>query len=258
MRTRSFFGAMALFAILLTARTADACTCENGGPPCQAYSNTVAVFVGTPIVMKPNGLSPELGTYGNRVFTFIVEEGFRGVNLGQVQVITGGTCGYNFKIGERYLVYAGFDNKTRTYGTSICTRTQPLANASDDLDYIRGLARMEPGATLSGEIRRLRRNLETQQTEQLGPVSNIEISVTGEDKAFAARTDERGRYQLNKIPPGKYTVKLNLPPELSDPNQGRPATLTDRGCAVVDFYATDSTRISGRVIDSEGNPVPKL
>src|SRR5262249_35717662 len=261
MRTISCFGAMALFVVLLTARTVDACTCISDGPPCQAYWKTAAVFLGTPVEVKPAENSPERAQYGNRIFTFNVEMAFRGVNAAQVQVITGnggGDCGYRFELGERYLVYAGFDSKTGTYGTSICTRTQPVAKADEDLDYIRGLSTMEPGATLSGEIQRLRRNLETERSERLGPVSNIEISVTGEDKSFTVRTDERGRYQLTKMPPGTYIIKLSLPPELSDPNQSRTITLVDRGCAVVSFYATDSGRISGRVIDREEKPVAKV
>jgi hypothetical protein len=42
-----------------------------------------------------------------------------------------------FAVGESYLVYANdYDRATNEYGTSICTRTSPLANAEEDVKVL--------------------------------------------------------------------------------------------------------------------------
>lgn len=263
---RKFFLPMAitLTVWLMSAASALACSCMGNPPPCQAYGNTAAVFVGTPIELKPTTVkhneSGRVYEYPQRVFVFRVEEGFRGVEATEVQVTTGmggGDCGYNFQIGERYIVYAGRD-ANNTIITSICTRTRPLIEAGEDLEYIRNLSRREPGAFLSGEIRRYRRNLETEQTEQLGPLSDVEIVIEGAGKSYNVRTDEAGRYKLTGLASGSYKVKPILSEKLSGYDLERSVTLIERGCAVASFSVTDNGRISGRVVDANGQPVPRM
>ena len=256
---------IAALAVLICAESARPCSCIGSGPPCQAYGNTSAVFVGTPTgVSQTTVKADRVGdqfNYPQRLFTFRVEEAFRGVEAVEVQVMTGmggGDCGYNFQIGERYLVYAGRDANSDVYGTSICTRTRPLSEAGEDLEYIRNLSKRERGAVLSGEIRRYRRNLETEQTEQLGPLSEIEISVEGASNSYSARSDKDGRYKLTGLAPGKYKVKPLLPKEFSGYTTEQQTVLNERGCSVVNFYVTDNGRISGRVVDASGQAVPRI
>ena len=199
--------------------------------------------------------------YPQRVFTFRVEEPFRGVDAVEVKVVTGiggGDCGYNFQIGERYLVYAGRDAKGDAYPTSICTRTRLVSEAGEDLEYIRNLSKREPGAVLSGDIRRYRRNLETDETEQLGPLSEIEISVEGASMSYRVRTDKEGKYKVTGLVPGKYKVKPLLPKEISGYTSEEETVLLERGCSVVSFSVTDNGRVSGHVEDANGQPVPGI
>jgi Carboxypeptidase regulatory-like domain len=254
----------AVLVVLLGASSAFCCSCIGPGPPCQSYGNTPAVFVGTALEVKQTSeklIAGEDRQFPQRAFIFRIDEPFRGVNTAQVEVRTGmggGDCGYNFKLGERYLVYASFNATNGFYGTNICTRTRPVSDAGEDLDYIRGLKDREPGATLSGEIRRYRRNPETEGTQQVGPLANIEISVKGEGRSYTTRTDERGRYQLTKLEPGQYVVRAELPDGLSTYDSERKTKLNDRGCSVVSFQVMDNGRISGRVLDADGQPVPKM
>ncbi|HEX8847179.1 MAG TPA: hypothetical protein VF791_21220 [Pyrinomonadaceae bacterium] len=262
-----YFSLMVMLAVLsLGGENARACSCFAGGPPCQSYVNTQAVFVGTPTEVTRTTVKLKSGDreydYAQRLFTFRVEEAFRGVDAAEVRVATGqggGDCGYNFQIGERYIVYANRMEGTDFYGTSICTRTRPLSEASEDLEYIRGFAKRDPGAVLSGEVRRYRRNLETEQTEQLGPLSDIEILIVGAGgKTFKARTDEEGRYKLTGLAPGKYKVKPLLPEKLSTYDLQQETGLQERGCSVVSFYVTDNGQIRGRILDANGQPVPRM
>jgi hypothetical protein len=260
-----YFSVMVAFAVLICAESARACSCGSGGPPCQAYGNTAAVFIGTPTAVVKTTVKSGEGTrqydYPKRLFMFRVEEAFRGVDASEVQVMTGtggGDCGYNFQIGERYLIYAGRDTNSEVYGTSICTRTRLVSDAREDLEYIRSLPQRAPGAVLSGEVRRYRRNLETDQTEQLGPLSEIEIAVEGAGNIYRARSDKEGHYTLAGIVPGKYKVKALLPKEIGAYTTEQETVLNERGCSVVSFYVTDNGRITGRIVDAGGQPVPRI
>jgi len=264
MRRLFILAAMFGLVIFSAATSAFSCTCISNGPPCQAYGNTAVVFIGTPIDLKQTTAKLILDDkyeYPQRLFTFRVEEQFRGINAAQVEIRTGmggGDCGYNFKLGERYLVYGSFNPANGLYATSICTRTRLVSEATEDLDYIRGLSTREAGATISGVILRHRSNLETGETQQLGPLANIRISVEGEGKSFTTQTDEQGRYQLTKLAPGKYKIKPALPSEWASYDSEQTTTIKDRGCSVVSFYVTDTGRITGRVIDADGEPVPHM
>ena len=75
-------------------------------------------------------------------------------NVGVDEVIVSGTtmcciCEYVFHVGETYLVYANdYDRKDNAYGTSICTRTVPLAEAEKDVRVL-GKGRVHDRQTAS-------------------------------------------------------------------------------------------------------------
>ncbi|MEK6281002.1 MAG: hypothetical protein AABN95_11675 [Acidobacteriota bacterium] len=251
--------------LVLSAVDAQACTCMGQGAPCQAYGATAAVFVGTPIGVTHTKSEPGADgrsyTWAQRVFTFSVAESFRGVEgAKEVQVRTGqggGDCGYNFRIGDAYLVYAYRDQSGQLYA-SICSRTRLVSSASEDLEYIRGIAKRAPGASLSGSVQQMRRNLETEETQKLGPLTDIEIVVEGEGLTLQVRTDKQGRYSLSNLPAGRYKVRPVPPAKLNTYEMAQSVVLHDRGCAAADFYIYDNGRISGQATDSEGQPVPRI
>src|SRR5262249_41583039 len=123
--------------LVLSSRTAAACECLGGGPPCQNYFQVDAVFVGTVRAISTIGGTPD-ATFQRHSVTFTIERAFRGVEGMTVDVATGvggGDCGYEFKAGERYLVYAYKNGRTGP-STSICSRTRPMSAAGDDLSFI--------------------------------------------------------------------------------------------------------------------------
>jgi hypothetical protein len=71
------------------------------------------------------------------------------------------------------------------------------------------------------------------------------------------KTDGEGRYQVAGLAPGSYTVRSNLPENIT-PYHQREVQVAGRGCGVADFYALVDGQISGVVIDSEGKPVPLI
>lgn len=92
--------------VLLSASRAEACSCFPSGPPCQAAWETETIFrarvLSVTALDSRNVLSP-------RRVRMRVLEAFRGIDVAEVDVFTGGgggDCGYDFSSGGEYLVYA--------------------------------------------------------------------------------------------------------------------------------------------------------
>ncbi len=155
---------MLLSSILTSPAPAWGCSCVEPRPPEEAFARTDAVFVGQvmgdgnslwdqiqkEIAQAYNQAVPPLphirmiGLY-ERDISFDVQDSWQGVNTTQITVRTGsggGDCGYNFQQGKQYLVYADHSPDGDLYA-SICTRTASLANAGEDLDYLRTVPKLE-------------------------------------------------------------------------------------------------------------------
>jgi len=245
-----------------------ACSCGGGGTPCQSYGGASAVFIGTVIAVKSVEPSTDKAVERSktewvapRSFKFVVEQSFLGVQGITVEVgtgIGGGDCGYDFKMGERYIVYAHRYDESNRLTTSICTRTKLLPKADEDLQFLRNLSSSAPGVTIYGEIKRQRANIAKGDMTPLGPLADAALIVEGESERREIRTDEQGRYRLSGLGPGKLKVTLSLPDELTTYKPEQEVTIADRGCAVVNYYVVDNGRISGRVFDPQGQPVSRL
>ena len=110
----SRFGITLLFAIavLATPSPAAACSCMVVGPACQAYWKTDAVFDAT--VTRIQRL-PRVETTAleypsdDTLVTLQVHRSWKGTGTGEIEITTASSssaCGYEFKEGDRYLVFA--------------------------------------------------------------------------------------------------------------------------------------------------------
>ena len=125
--------------ISLTPTAASTCSCAAAGSSCEAAWQADAVFIGRVV-------SIEASTSGRRSVQLSVTETFRGPHLPQVTLVTGSggpDCGYPFRTGESYVVYA-YRSPTGQLSTSSCSRTQPVTTAADDLGYLRSLGSIKP------------------------------------------------------------------------------------------------------------------
>lgn len=256
----------ALVIIVLAAQRSEACSCAGGASPCHEYGRASAVFVGTPIsvrtVARPvNGDRDDLDYWAPRTFKFSIETSFLGIISSETEVSTGlggGDCGYDFKIGKRYVVYAYKFGKTERLVTSICGRTNPLENANEDIEFLRSLESQRPGVTISGEVRRMRQNVASGDSVYVGPQQDFGLVVEGEGERREVRTDPEGRYRLTGLSPGKFKVTLLLPDELFTYKAEEEITVADRGCATVNYSVVDNGRLSGRVLDPDGQPAARV
>lgn len=185
-------------------------------------------------------------------FTAVVA--FRGIQASTVSVLTAGsgpTCGYEFKQGERYMVYATRTTDGTGLVTGICSRTRLLADAGEDLRFLQTLSGpSQTRARVFGTMTHWERDLATGQPREYGPVPDAPISVRGPASAFEARTDARGRYEVT-VPPGKYEVTAFPPASFSAKHLQQTVELRDaRACFAVDFGVQFDGRIRGAVLKS--------
>jgi hypothetical protein len=233
-----------------------ACDCMVAPPSCQAYWEASAVFVGTVINSQTVTVKESPYVERMRAVRISLDESFRGVEGAEVEVLTGlggGDCGFGFRDGQQYLVYAYRSEQDQKLHTSICTRTKLISAADKDLAYIRGLSKAKPGATISGEILK---NLRDGEDVRRQPVGGIKVIVEGEKK-FETVTDAKGQYRLDQLPEGEYTVRPVMPANLAFRGPERKITVSDRGCAEVSFWLESSARMTGRVLNPQGLPVPR-
>ncbi len=224
------------------------------------------VFIGTvtraATVPKKEGAQE----YQSRLVTFAVGERFRGIHAEQAEVGTGlggGDCGYAFKVGETYLVYAHRNKEDGQLSTSICTRTRPLTQATDDLTYIRNVASAVAGGVIYGKVHK--HNFGAKEGEDFRTsVSDADISIEGGSTRLSTRTDMQGSFRVTGLPQGKYKVTLKFKYGLTDSSENyalateQEAEVTDKGCAEVSFGLQSDTRVSGRLLDDTGKPLEKV
>ncbi len=250
--------ALALFFCLCS--DSFACVCAGSGPPCQAFWQADAVFVGQ---VKAKDLKARFEKGGNgeelRVLgggetrvTFTITEAFRGAPGKEIDIFSNSSssCGYGFENGGVYIVYASeYPKGSGKLHTNICSRTQKYSESSPDIAYAKSLSRATPGAVIFGAVTY---DGEGGDSDSRVPLANVRVIVKGKDKQVEATTDDEGRYKTPLLPAGEYTVRAEPPQGMSE--QEQKVTVVDRGCAEVSFWPRWDGRLSGIVYDAEGRP----
>ncbi len=207
---------VSVLLILLGASVAPpaiACSCAFSGPPCRAVADATAVFVGK-VIGIDNAKVAEGGYefYGRRV-RFEIVEAFTGVSGSNAEVYTGyggGDCGYGFRSGRTYLVYAYREAKSSRLTTGICSRTRPLSEAEEDLTYLRTRNDPARGSGIEGYAFRLKRD-RNGNTEWDSYAEGITLVVERGEKSWELKTGNHGKFALWQLAPGTYRVRGNDP-----------------------------------------------
>src|SRR5215207_10984090 len=249
--------------VVLTALAAraEACSCFAGQPPCAAYGAASAVFVGTATESRTRGSNPktpEEVDWTPVVVKFAVLQPFLGVEGAEVEVATGrggGDCGYQFRKGETYLVYASRGADGRQLLTGICSRTRPVSDASEDLEFLRGLGARDPGVSIDVKVERSRQTVKDGNSTPTGGLADARLTFEGAGESREVRTDSEGRARLSGLKPGTYKIRLALPEGLTTYKEEQEVTVADRGCAGVFYAVFYDGRVGGRVADVEGRAV---
>jgi hypothetical protein len=140
--------AVLIVAVLAAPRPAAACSCVQPPPPKEAMEQSAAVFEGTVTDVRE--------AHGNEVreMSFEVDlrvgRRFKGAEADMVTVITAensAACGYNFEVGQTYLVYADASDSDGQLSVSLCSRTARIEDAAADLAALGSDATPDPDST---------------------------------------------------------------------------------------------------------------
>jgi len=247
--------------IFLTVAISVLATCPGftPGPPCMEFWRADAVFIGVVnrVVREPDTSPGAFGPYSRSTVYFTIEEAFRGVG-GTALVLELDHCGHFFKENERYLVYAHRNGNTKQLDVRVGnTRTRPVAEAKEDLEYIRGLSSAEPGSRVFGKITQHTYNIKVHEID-VEPLKNIRVTLVGNNESKEVVTDSEGNYEFKRLTAGTYRVRADLPAYLAGYSPEEEFKLTGRDCGAMDFHGWRKAQISGRVLDVNGKPLESV
>ena len=255
---RSVIVLLGIFIIVsLSSQTVNACTCGGKGTPCDSYGLAAAVFVGTVVAVRENERPKQTDQIDTEwepmAYRFSVEQSYLGVAGTEIEVFTGsggGDCGIRFGMGQRYLVYAyRYGDKL---STTMCTRTTSFIQANEDLAFLGTLSSAAPGVTIYGGISDHREG-------KNGPLSSdVLVTIEGESERKEIRPDGEGRFRVSGLRAGKYKISLKLPDTLTTYEPEATTTVADRGCWEHSWYVRENGRVSGRVVNADGEPVARI
>jgi hypothetical protein len=118
------------------SRCAYACSCTEPESPQVQLQKSVAVFKGKVVnIERPSNVGDAFASPVK--ITFDVSESWKGTSNKTLVVDTnpdGASCGFSFKQGQEYLVYA--NGTTTDLVTTICTRTRTIGDANEDLSVL--------------------------------------------------------------------------------------------------------------------------
>jgi hypothetical protein len=118
-------------------------------------------------------------------------------------------CGYDFQIGETYLVYASDDEFGDYFFTGSCTRTRRLSDAGEDLAYLFFYKdRPEESARVEGFASTERLDLDPQHDPETvkSPVAGVIVELRSDRLKRYAESDKRGRFLFDGLPEGNYQL----------------------------------------------------
>ncbi|HEV3198856.1 MAG TPA: carboxypeptidase-like regulatory domain-containing protein [Bryobacteraceae bacterium] len=253
-----------------------ACSCIGPGTPCSAAGSSAAVFTGrvlditdpvfpvlagnaSPALAKRSSVPAErAGDYNARdtvarlprilrVVRIQVADVLSGVDPAekQIEIVTGqggGDCGYGFQVGVEYVVYA-YKNAEGRLETGICTRTRTLAQAAEDLDYLRVMST----APETSQIRVL-----TGLPGSPGK-PGVTIIAEGGGSRYLSLTNAAGDALFTGLTPGDYSIHAEQDGDQPDDPK---VQLHAKGCRDVTLFRT--LRITGRLMTRGGLPAARV
>jgi hypothetical protein len=176
----------------------------------------------------------------SRRYQIKVEESFIGSMAQTIEAISDNwTCGYEFEEGKRYLIYAHAPGKG-AFWVTFCSRTRPIEMAAEDLNFLRVERFQRTGGRIFGSILRNQNvNHSLPEDQRYPPMAGIRILVEGQGSRFELISDEKGRYEVENLKPGEYSIEMILGPGVyGDGGTRKKAIVKDRACTKTTFYVT--------------------
>jgi hypothetical protein len=264
--------AVAVGASLTTAVSpAEACSCMSSGPACQAYWNTDAVFDATVVrierVPRDEVVGTELVTISKRLVTLDVRRTWKGLESGPLQVVTNvyeAACGFEFKEGVRYLVFAR-QGRSGELEVSLCSATREFDGTGEAAEFLATLAKPGSGGrvfgTISGRVFGTITDSAAPADGNLAPPTpfpDVTVTLTGQGRTLTMQARD-GKYAFSALPTGSYNLSATAPDGYTMAGWPGTVVIPDvRACAEHAFSLSPATAISGQVVDNRGRGVRRV
>jgi len=129
-----------------------------------------------------------------------------------------GDCGYDFQVGETYLVYANDDEEgSHVFFTGSCTRTRRLSDAGEDLAYLffykdrrDESARLE-GFTTTDELYQLGLDHMHDPETVRSPAAEVIVELQSDRLTRFAESDRNGKFVFDGLSQGDYKLSAFAP-----------------------------------------------
>ncbi len=247
-------------ALLIAVGTtvSEACTCMLSGPACQEFWQTDAVFDGTVMAIEPMARDLDLGNRTIAVVERLVKlnarQSWKGVDAGRVEVVTGnggGDCGFEFEVGERYLVFARRGPVDGRLHASICTPTQKFSATSEAARFFDSLTKPSPGGRIFGSVELLPGPLDTSGTSKKTPMAlAVRLSGGGVEKTI---TSTQGRYEFTNLSVAQYRIDLLVPDAYATHLPVRNVEIPHpHACAEESYGLSVNGRVAGQLLLPDG------
>jgi hypothetical protein len=173
----------------------------------------------------------------------------------------GSSCGFEFKDGERYLIFA-HEGQDGRLSTSRCSHTRLLSEAAALVAYLQSPlpATAPPPSRVWGTVQRASRWI-TFEREYVG-VGGAQVTFAGRNKQTVTTMSD-GSYVIGTLPPGRYEISVTPPRSIAELGDAESSTEVEIGvdkssaCLELGFNLPIKSSISGSVVDSQGQPVAK-
>jgi hypothetical protein len=170
--------------------------------------------------------------------SFEVIQAFRGTADKTTEVSTGQggpDCGYEFKEGVTYLVYAYSDSSTGNLSTGVCTRTRPLSDAKDDIEYFTKKDDPARKSGIVGDIWMQPRDAQN-NVRPIAPAAGFTVVISGVAVRKTVVTRKDGHFEIWGLEPGSYRVS----PMFAEgwPKAAQTVKVGAQSCEEVHFLAT--------------------
>ena len=139
------------------------------------------------------------------------------------------------------------------------TRTRPITEADKDLEFLRNLPNRKSGIRIYGSVKQsVKSSLEDDNSQ---PLSGVNVKIENSDnkeQVFRAKTNPDGNYKFASLPVGSYVVSLDLADKRFVSSSNTTMKINDKGCVKQDVSVVSKSKIVGKVIDADGNPVDHI
>ena len=201
---KHFLCALTVLVAVLLPAPADACKCRHA-PVCEEFGEAELVFIGRAERVTPLGPGAERTD-------FLVKEHLRGERVKDTVTVQaqglGFSCERSFKQGLEYLVFTR-KSGDGSWFVMLCSNTDTIDRVPPaDMAYIRRALATRADGSLSG-VGMIFRNT------QYEPFVEAQVVLRSQSGEFVTRTNARGSYAFENIPPGDYSLEVTTPKHLA-------------------------------------------